>query len=248
MHNAPYSNKKPHWMPLITMTVILLLNSLLYAQEQTTATDEISKVESTHAPSRLLIEQLSNSADVVAIAQVALTSYDYRRGFPVSGYAVLEVIIPYKTDKPLRRIRVSEEGFGEDLCYFPPTAPGQEGARYLVFLAEHEDGDYRGHPVRCSLQVLVTDKHAYALRVPLLEPLTLTEEQAEWVEPMTFNDPFAITGSAELTQGRKEQLANNVEGIVVEKGVKYTQGIAINYFRHLIGATNLRKPPSGGKY
>lgn len=196
----------------------------------------------------LLIEQLASSADVVAIAQVALTSYQYRRGFPVSGYAVLEVLIPYKTEEPIRRIRINEEGFGEDLCYFPPTVPGQEGARYLVFLARHEDGDYRGHPLACSLQVLVTDAHAYALRLPLPDSVALTSEQAEWIEPLSFSDPSAIAGSAELTPGRKQQLAEQVDGVVIDEGVKYTQGIPIRYFRDLIGKDNLKKPRRGGKY
>ena len=252
MQNFKYISKKCASLPIALILITLWLCAESHAQTQpleslNTPVANINK-ENTNTPSALLIQQLASSADLVAIVQVDLTSYDYKRGFPVDGYAALDVLITYKSSKPVSRIRIREKGLGQDLCYFPPTVPGQEGNRYLVFLAEHEDGDYRGHPLACSLQVLVTDDHAYALRVPLPEKVALTEQQSLFVQPMSFSDPSAITGSAELTDGRKEQLASQVDGIVLESGVKYTKGISIQHFRDLIGAENLKKPRPGSKY
>ena len=197
---------------------------------------------------QLPIAQLAAAADFVALVKVELTSYEYRRGFPISGYADLRVLIPYKVALPTDRISISETGLGAEKCYFPETFPDQDGARFLVFLAEHEDGVYRGHPLGCKLSVLVTDDHAYALRFPLEEHILLLDEQLSRVEPMTFNDPFAIAGAPELTPGRKQALAEQVNGIVLEQGVKYTQGIPIRYFRDLIGRQNIHKPRLSGKY
>lgn len=200
------------------------------------------------SPSRALISELAASSDVVVVAKVLYTSYEYRRGFPVDGYADLSVLIPYKSETTLERIRVRDSGFRTDSCYFPPTYPGQDGARYLLFLSRHPDGDFRGNPLTCKLSVVVTDNHRYALRYPFEGNVGLNDEQQDWVEPLTFNDPHAFAGEAELTPGRKQALAEQIDGVVDERGVKYTKGLPVRYFSQLIGKENLQKPPRDGRY
>ena len=95
---------------------------------------------------------------------------------------------------------------------------------------------------------MVTDSHRYALRYPFQGKVVLNEEQLAWVEQLNFNDPFAFAGEAELTLGRKQALAEQIDGIVDERGVKYTKGLPIRYFSQLIGKENLQKPSRDGRY
>lgn len=212
-----------------------------------TAADQ-SEDAADRSPPAVLISELAASSDVVAIAKVVLTNYEYKRSYPVDGYAVLEILIPYKTEAPLDRIRVRESGLHSGECYFPETYPGEDGARYLVFLSQHPDGDYRGNPLACKLGVLVTDQHRYALRYPLDGNTRLSSEQQNWVEKLTFNDPNAFAGDPEMTIGRKQALAEMIDGEVADQGVKYTNGLPIRYFSQLIGEENIQRPPREGRY
>ncbi len=200
-----------------------------------------------------LISELAAAVDLVALVQVEQTQYKYRRGFPISGYADLRILIPYKMGVRTGYVRVRESGLRDNACYFPQTFLGDEGARFLVFMAAIEDNsadlkEFVGHPVGCKLAVLVTDEHDYALRYPLDGMVKLTDEQKQWVQQYQFSDPAAFAGEPELTPGRKQQLAEQVSGIVDARGVKYTLGIHSNHFIDLIGRENLRRATLGGKY
>jgi len=227
-----------YFLRSLTVLACICLYSLAIAQ---TAADNNEDI-------KVLISELAASSDLVAIARVSYTNYEYRRGFPVDGYADLDILIPYKSDAHIDQIRVRESGLHSNECYFPATFPSQEGARFLVFLSMHTDGDYRGNPMTCKLGVLVTAGHAYAIRYPLDGKVRLTNEQQDWIEDLEFNDPNAFAGTAEMTPGRKAALAEQIEGIVTEFGVKYTKGLPIIRFSQLIGQENIQRPTSTGRY
>jgi len=200
-----------------------------------------------------LISDLAAAVDLVALVQVEQTQYKYRRGFPIEGYADLRLLIPYKLDAKTDLVRVRESGLRADGCYFPQTFLGDEGARFLVFLAaaaNAEDGipEYLPHPMGCKQSVLVNAEHDYVLRYPLEGNVRLSDKQRSWLEKFDFSDPAAFAGEPDLTPGRKQKLAEQVDGLVDERGVKYTRGIHIRHFRELIGKENLQRPRSGGKY
>ncbi len=218
------------------------------AINQTTNADQNLNVSSESAEIAVLISELAATSDLVAIAKVAFTNYKYRRGFAVDGYADLNILIPYKSNTVVDRIRVRESGLHSGECYFPVTFPGQEGARFLVFLSRHPDGDFRGNPITCKLGVLVTDQHGYAIRYPLDGKARLSDEQQNWVENLNFNDPNAFAGNAEMTPGRKAALAAQIDGIISEQGVKYTKGLPVTRFSQLIGEENLQRPAREGRY
>lgn len=262
---TPFLRSKPAGMMLLLLAAVTfsalaqqavddpLSDTAVDAVVEATATINATEVSTEtaideSAVSNALISELAASSDVVVIAKVLYTSYEYRRGFPIDGYADLSVLIPYKTETTLDRIRVRDSGFKSDACYFPATYPGQDGARFLLFLSRHPDGDFRGNPLTCKLSVVVTDNHRYALRYPFEGNVDLNEEQSAWVEQLNFNDPFAFAGEADLTIGRKQALAEQIDGIVDERGVKYTKGLLIRYFSQLIGEENLQKPSREGRY
>lgn len=199
------------------------------------------------------ISDLAAAVDLVALVQVEQTQYQYRRGFEIDGYADLRIMIPYKQDVASELIRVRESGLRENSCYFPRTFLGDEGPRYLVFLAAAEDNDagvreYVGHPMGCKQSVLVSSDHQYVLRYPLEGHVRLADEHAQWIENFDFSDPAAFAGEPELTPGRKQKLAEQVDGVVDERGVKYTRGIHIRHVKDLIGRDNLSRAGRGGKY
>lgn len=200
-----------------------------------------------------LLSDLAAAVDLVALVQVEQTQYKYRRGFPIEGYADLRLLIPYKLDAKTDLVRVRESGLRDDGCYFPQTFLGDEGARFLVFLAaaaNAEDGipEYLPHPMGCKQSVLVNAEYDYVLRYPLDGNVRLSDEQRSWLEKFDFSDPAAFAGEPDLTPGRKQKLAEQVDGLVDERGVKYTRGVHIRHFRELIGKENLQRPRGGGKY
>lgn len=239
------------WVRL-SCTIVLLLSSLSGHAQTSHPADSMDNAAVTSA-SKWLISDLAAAVDLVALVQVEQTQYKYRRGFPVDGYADLRMLIPYKQDVATELIRVRESGLRDNACYFPRTFLGDEGPRYLVFLAAAENNDadlreYVGHPMGCKLSVLVNREHDYVLRYPLDGNIRLSQPQQEWIKTYDFSDPAAFAGEPELTPGRKQALAERVDGVVDERGVKYTRGIHIRHFRELIGKVNLRRPDRGGKY
>jgi len=243
-------------MPMTARTLlcwVILLLTHVPGHAQSTAPDDAGDKALVAAEPQWLLSDLAAAVDLVALVQVEQTQYKYRRGFEVNGYADLRILIPYKQDAAADLIRVRESGLRDNSCYFPRTFLGDEGPRYLVFLAAAANNDadlreYIGHPMGCKQSVLVTSEHAYVLRYPLDGNITLSKPHESWVQDFDFSDPAAFAGEPELTPGRKQDLAERVDGVVDERGVKYTRGIHIRHFSELIGSENLRRRGKGGKY
>jgi hypothetical protein len=185
----------------------------------------------------LTLPELAESADLVALVQVADTDYEYARDFPSGGTAFLKVLIPYKVSRPLEDIlEVYEEGLREHECYFPNPTVFEEGRRYLVFLKFSEDvkEQYNGLEQGCALEALVTADNSYALRYPL-QGLALSEEYAAHAQRLTFADAYAVIEEDAITPNLRNDLL--AEGYLEahEEGYRYTHGIPLSTARQLLG-------------
>jgi len=180
--------------------------------------------------------QLASESELVALIQLERLNYERRRGFPVGGHAWVDVLIRYKTDDPIDRLRVQEAGLGPDRCYFPDVPLWQELPRYLVFLHRAGRGDFTGHRGGCMLEVLVTAEHRYAVRWPQ-DGLVLKDDELELVETLEFIGPGATIEGAELTSLRREALIRDYAMEEAEgRALRYTRGIPLEIFReHIIG-------------
>src|SRR6056297_3461140 len=59
------------------------------------------------------------SSDIVVVAQLDQTDYEYERFFPYRGEAWFRQLITYKSAEALKGlIVVPESGLGDDKCYF----------------------------------------------------------------------------------------------------------------------------------
>jgi len=213
-----------YW-PTIALILTFFLPTPALAQE---AGSQAASDRPLH-PSRLASE-----SDLVALIQLERLNYERRRGFPVGGHAWVDVLIRYKTDQPIDRLRIEETGLGPDRCYFPDVPLWQELPRYLVFLHRAGRGDFAGHRGGCMLDVLVTAEHRYAVRWPQ-NGLTLNDDELELVEALEFIGPGATIEGAELTSLRKEALMRDYA--MEEAGgtaLRYTRGIPLEIFREQI--------------
>ncbi len=198
----------------------------------------IGQDDDTPLPAR----QLAAESDVVALVQVDRVDYEKRRGFPVSGAAWLRVLIRYKVPDPIDYIKVAEEGFGPDRCYFDDYPLWAERPRYLVFL-KHTDGhEFEGHRGGCKLEVLVTEDNRYAIRFPQAG-LLLDSDNEALVQELTFQGPGAFVDVSELTSLGREALLKDHHMIDAgDNRYRYTRGIRLEDFRqHVIGADNLTR-------
>ena len=191
----------------------------------------ISQEQAVEKPS---LPELAAESDLVAIAQVTATEYEYTRGFPVSGVATLRILIPYKTPAAFDLIEVAEEGLKETECYFPEVTAWEEGRRFLVFLA-HDEGDrFKGHPRGCALPILVTDSNHYAVRIPQ-DIVRLGEAGEAAVRELVFTDPAARIYTDELTGTSIEAMIEELHLRKVGDDLIYTRGIILTDVRQLIG-------------
>ncbi|MEE4329739.1 MAG: hypothetical protein V2J10_02650 [Wenzhouxiangella sp.] len=184
-------------------------------------------------------QALASESDLVALVQVDRTNYERRRGAPVAGNAWLDVLLPYKVQSPVDRIRVVEEGFGEDRCYFDDVPLWAEQPRYLVFLKAIERGNFQGHRSACKLQVLVTADNRYAVRWPQDE-LHLNEADEAMIQALDFVGPGSWIDVSEMTSIRLNDLRERYRLEDAGDGrYRYTRGILLEDFRTLLGAENL---------
>jgi len=191
------------------------------------------------APPDLHPEALASESDLVALIQVDRTDYERRRGAPVAGTGWLQVLLPYKVQRPIDRIRVVEEGFGEDRCYFDDAPLWEEQPRYLVFLTAAEKGNFQGHRSTCKLHVLVTDDNRYAVRWPQ-DKLHLDEGDEALVQELDFVGPDSFIDVSEMTSIRRNDLQQQYRLEDAGDGrYRYTRGIPLEDFRTLLGADNL---------
>lgn len=211
---------------LLTCLVLLLHAPLVLAQDPTISG----------------LPRLAAESDLVALAQVADTDYQYTRSFPSGGSAFLRVLIPYKVTRAYGDlIEVYEEGLHEHECYFPGPQIGEEGRRYLVFLRFNPDrpAQYRGLAEGCALEVLVTDDNSYALRAPVdgIESAAMT---TQWAQALTFADRHAVVDEEALSVETRDAWLDGGWLLRQEDGrLAFTHGIPIREVRALIGEENL---------
>ncbi len=187
--------------------------------------------------------QLAAESDLVALVQLDRTNYQRRRDFPVSGDAWVQVLLPYKVPGPTDRIKIVEEGFGDDRCYFPEAPLWAEAPRFLMFLKREEDGrDFEGHRGGCMLEVAVTTDNRYAVRWPQ-DLLVLDDDELDLIEELQFAGPGAMVDLSEETRLGRERMAERY--FMVEdkdQHYRYTRGIPLEVFRErILGSENLTR-------
>ena len=216
-------------MKNIVSFLLLLLPALVLADE---AEDDAPPPE--RHPS-----ELASESDLVALVQVDRTHYERKRGAPVAGTAWLEVLLPYKVERPIDRIRLIEEGFGEDRCYFDDAPLWAEQPRYLVFLTAADKGNFEGHRSTCKLHVVVTTNNRYAVRWPQ-DDLHLEASDEALIQELEFIGPGSTIDVSEMTSIRRDNLQKRY--LLADAGdgrYRYTRGILLEDFRTLLGADNL---------
>jgi hypothetical protein len=183
---------------------------------------------------RLHPSQLAAESDLVVLGQLDRLDYERRRGFPVGGTAWVDVLVRYKVPQPIDLIRIVEEGFGPDRCYFPDIPLWQELPRYLLFLNRGEGRDYTGHRAGCMLEVLVTADNRYAVRWPQ-DALLLNEDELELVEELDFIGPGAAVDATDTTSiGRAALIEDYYMEDLGNRTLRYTRGIPLEVFREQI--------------
>jgi len=200
------------------------------------------------------LAELAAAADLVALVQVLDTDYEYAREFPVGGTAFLDILIPYKLDRPLPDIvEVYEEGLHPGECYFPNPPVTEEGRRYLLFVRRNPEveGQYLGLESGCTLTALVTEDNRYALRYPL-HGLAVSDPVDALAQPVDYADSHAVLDYEELEVDERNDLL--ARDLVVERDdrtYKLTHGVPLGDIRRLLGAENLttdrallRPPPA----
>lgn len=205
--------------------LLLLLPALTLAEEPT--------------PRAMSPAELAKDSDLVVLAQLDRVNYEKRRGFAVEGTAWLNVLVRYKVPQPVDRIRLVEEGFGDDRCYFEDVPLWLEMPRYLLFLNQTEGRSFEGNRNGCKLEVLVTRDNRYAVRWPQ-DSLHLDAEGEALVQELDFHGPNATVDVSEMTSIRREDMQQRY--FLVDAGdghYRYTRGILLEDFRKLLGQDNL---------
>jgi hypothetical protein len=191
------------------------------------------------SPRAMSPAELAADSDLVVLAQLDRVNYEKRRGFAVEGTAWLNVLVRYKVPQPIDRIRLVEEGFGDDRCYFEDVPMWLEMPRYLLFLNQAEGRNFEGNRNGCKLEVLVTRDNRYTVRWPQ-DGLHLDSEDEALVQELEFHGPNATIDVSEMTSIRREDLQQRY--FLVDAGdgnYRYTRGILLEDFRKLLGEDNL---------
>jgi hypothetical protein len=213
----------------IPLLVALLASAPSWAQDE-----QAASAETDETVTRLHPSQLAAESDLVVLGQLDRLDYERRRGFPVGGTAWVDVLVRYKVPQPIDLVRIVEEGFGPDRCYFPDVPLWQELPRYLLFLKRGEGRDYVGHRAGCMLEVLVTADNRYAVRWPQ-DALILKEDELELVEELDFIGPGATMDATDTTSiGRAELIEDYYMEDLGDRTLRYTRGIPLEVFRERI--------------
>ena len=197
-----------------------------------------------------LAERAAQS-DVVVVAQLERTDYEYRRGFPVDGRTWFRVLFDYKTPREMERLIVLESGLNPDGCYFPDLPLFDEQPRYLLFLVYDEENALRGHTDGCAVELAVNGQGRYAAIWPqpaferplpcldCVEPnpnKALDRQLERMTENMQFQGPLSrIDGSDMVAHQRRERAA--AEDLRIEgTDLIRTRGIELSELRQLMQA------------
>ncbi len=221
-------------MPLLS----LLSLSLTCLADQ--AVNDAEMTDPTPERAAVSLSELAASADVVAVVQMRDGDYRYQRGFPVSGSAYLQMLIPYKVDQALDLVEVYETGLHEHECYFPNPTVFEEGRRYLVFLRRDPDDAerYRGLKEGCALDVLVTADSAYALRIPATG-IVLSDPLLDFAKALVFADPYSRETDETLDSVKRDVWLEKgwLRRVTGEDGeeLQYTLGVSLEDVRSLMG-------------
>lgn len=188
------------------------------------------------------LSELAVKADIVAVAQVKDTGYEYAHSYPNEGSAYLKILIAYKLNNPVEEIvEVYDKGLHPNECYFENPTVFEEGRRYLVFFRlDPEDPEiYRGLAEGCALELFVTQNNQYALKYPI-EGIKLKDNLDELVSKFDYHDNYAVVSGESLTpEVRKDLLARELI-IPYQDDYKYTHGIDLTAVRSLISTEALK--------
>lgn len=177
-------------------------------------------------------------ADLVTLAKLDRTDYEYTRGFPIDGRAWFESLLDYKAPRVVERFIVNETGLKDIECYFPEVESGVEGPRYLLFLVTDPEGGYRGHPEGCAFEVLVGADNRYAIRWP--QPALGGEggrgdpTLQALVEEMRFQGPRSRIDASDMLAHQRQARADEQFMRVSGTDLMPTRGIPLSDFRRLM--------------
>jgi len=226
------------------LTFLLLFAGATSAQEPTEP-DESAEDRPLTTPA-----QRADESDYVVLAQLHIYKYENKRDVPVAGDSWFDVLVSYKVPRPVERIKVVEEGFGERKCYFEDVELFNEMPRYLLFLVDYEQGEageVRGHPDGCAVPVVTTTDNRYAVRWPI-ENLRFDSDVESLVEELEFHGPGAFVDLSDMVGYRREEQIERLDLVPAEDDrgrreiYRYTRGIPLGVFRkELIGTENLTR-------
>lgn len=214
---------------ILALVAVLLIASPPLSAQQINAKDD----------SHWLADRAATS-DIVSLAQLDRTDYEYNRDFPVDGEAWLRPLITYQSQAPLKGvIIVREQGLSENECYFPRMAPWDERPRYLLFLVvDGETGTTEGHPDGCAIEILVTASGSYAARWP--QPAFGGENGRgdatlqSLVEEMTFQGPMARIDASDMLIHQRRERAERDFMRLEDSTLIPTRGIELTDLRQLM--------------
>ncbi|MBE9549683.1 MAG: hypothetical protein IMF09_09790 [Proteobacteria bacterium] len=223
----------------LILALLLIIPINLYAQEIINNTE--NNAGSTEALQQPAFSDLITAAELVAIAQLNDTRYEYLRGFPNKGVAWMRPIIKYKSERAIDIFTVYDEGIKGSHCYFPDTARWQEGNRFLVFLKHEEFIRYRGLTPVCYLPVSVNTENQYVLRLPI-DNVDLPDELLQQAQTYQFTDSGSRIDATELLREEKARLIADSQMKDEGDTLVYTRGIPISavraYIRKIISDQN----------
>lgn len=220
--------------------LLLALPALAVAQTGDEASDQTSDpARANGEPVEIHpLAQRAATSDVVVLAQLDRTDYEYTRGFPIDGRAWFDTLLSYKAPRVVERFIVKESGLKDIECYFPEVAEGQEPPRYLLFLVRDPEDGWRGHPDGCAFEVLVNADNRYVLRWPQAAfggdggRGDATIEQM--VQAMVFQGPRARIDASDLLVHQRAARAEAEFMRVDGSDLLPTRGIELGDFRRLI--------------
>jgi hypothetical protein len=183
---------------------------------------------------------LAEEADLVAVAQLIHTEYRTAQDLPNRGFAVLNILIPYKRPDDQSIAQVWAEGRDPSACYYP-LEPGAND-RFLVFLKLREDGQYEGEKPWCQLPVHVAAEDSqYALRYPVRG---VALPRGAPVQDLVFSDGAAYIDPENTDPVTLRQIRDTWQLEELADGrLRYRQGILLSELRLLMFPEGLPPPP-----
>ena len=213
--------------------IILLLVVAGAVQALEVLSDSKNSNDSIEALPVPTLAELITAAELVAVAQLNHTRYEYLREFPNKGVAWLRPLITYKSNRSLDDFTVFDEGVKGAHCYFPDTALWQEGNRYLVFLKHQEFIRYRGLLPTCYLPISVNSDNQYVLRMPL-DTVSLPDELVAQTQEYQLTDGGSRIDATELLPREKQEMIHKLQMQDEGDTLVYTRGIPISAVRRYI--------------